>query len=823
MPKTQFIDPSVIRKKGTITFRDIPVNQYDRTIEQEKASFTTEDFLRIFRDMAIIREFETMMNLIKTTGEYNGIAYNHPGPAHLSIGQESAAVGQAYILDADDFIFGSHRSHGEILAKGLSAIQKLPDEELLKIMKNFRNGRILKVVEERRTGGTVKELAVDFLVYGAMAEIFARETGFQAGLGGSMHAFFTPFGIYPNNAIVGGSGDISVGGALYKKINRKKGIVIANIGDASMGCGPVWEGICLAAMDQYKKLWEGDMKGGLPLIMNFFNNHYGMGGQTRGETMGYDMLARVGAGVNPEQMHAERIDGFNPLAVIDAMRRKKQILEEKNGPVLLDTVTYRFSGHSPSDASSYRSKEEVEAWMAVDPIVAYRKQLTEANVAADETFERILAQARELITKTLKLSTDDSVSPRMNLKQDPQAIGNLMFSNQRVEKMEDRECDVLMPREENPQWQKTQKKERFGLDQNGKPVSKNKVFQFRDGVFEAMIDKFYTDPTMIAYGEENRDWGGAFAVYRGLTEAIPYHRLFNSPISEGAIVGSAVGYGLCGGRAVVELMYADFLGRAGDEVFNQLSKWQAMSAGQMKMPVVVRISVGSKYGAQHSQDWTSIVAHIPGLKVVFPATPYDAKGLMNSALMGTDPVIFFESQRLYDIGELFHKEGVPTGYYEIPIGEPDIKREGKDITILTVGATLYRALDAAKTLEEKYGLSAEIIDARTIVPFNYEKVIESVKKTGRILLASDACDRGSHLKDMAQTISELAFDYLDAPPVVVGSKNWITPAHELEEHFFPQPDWIIDAIHEKILPLPGHVAHNNFTHQEMLRTNKMGV
>lgn len=822
MPKSQFIDPIVIRQKGKITFQDIPVNHYEKTIEEERSNFTTEEFLRIFRDMSIIREFENMLNLIKTTGEYNGIPYNHPGPAHLSIGQESAAVGQAYLLDCDDFIYGSHRSHGEILAKGLSAIQKLPDEELMEVMRSFRSGKILKVVEERRNGGTVKDLAIDFLVYGVLAEIFARETGFQAGLGGSMHAFFTPFGIYPNNAIVGGSADIAVGAALYKKVNRKNGIVIANIGDASMGCGPVWEALCMATMDQYKKLWEGEYKGGLPFIMNFFNNHYGMGGQTCGETMGYDMLARVGAGVNPEQMHAERIDGYNPLAVIDAIRRKKQILEEKNGPVLLDTVTYRYSGHSPSDASSYRAKEEVDAWMQVDPLITFRKSLVDAGVATEGVFESILTNSSELITKTLKITIDNSISPRMDLNKEPQVISKLMFSNKRVEKMEDRECDVLTPKDENPQWQRTQKKERFGLDENGKPVSKNKVFQFRDGVFEAMIDKFYTDPTLIAYGEENRDWGGAFAVYRGLTEAIPYHRLFNSPISEGAIVGSAVGYALCGGRAVVELMYADFLGRAGDEVFNQLSKWQAMSSGQLKMPVVVRISVGSKYGAQHSQDWTSIVAHIPGLKVVFPATPYDAKGLMNNALMGTDPVIFFESQRLYDIGELFHKQGVPKDYYEIPIGEPDVKKEGKDITILTIGATLYRAMDAAKILEEKFGLSAEIIDARSIVPFSYEKVIESVKKTGRILLTSDACDRGSHLKDMAQTISELAFDYLDAPPVVVGSKNWITPAHELEEHFFPQPEWIIDAIHEKILPLPGHVARNNFTSQEMIRTNKLG-
>lgn len=823
MPKSQFIDPNEVRKSGWIKFNDIPVNQYSKTIQQEKENFSTDDFLRIYRDMAIIREFETMLNSIKTTNEYNGIQYNHPGPAHLSLGQEASTVGQAYILDKDDFIFGSHRSHGEILAKGLSAIEKLSDKELMEVMEKFFDGAILHVVEgKQKNPGNVKELAIDFLIYGTLAEIFARETGFHKGLGGSMHAFFTPFGIYPNNAIVGGSGDIAVGAALYKKVNRKKGIVIANIGDASMGCGPVWEGLCLAAMDQYKKLWEDEYQGGLPYLLNFFNNQYGMGGQTRGETMGYDLLARIGAGVNPEQMHAERIDGYNPLAVIDAMKRKKQILEEKRGPVLLDTVTYRFTGHSPSDASSYRTREEVDAWIQQDSLIEYREKLIKASVAGEDKFAEIYSNTVELITKACRLATDDNLSPRMNMAANPDQIANLMFSNKRVEKMEDRECEVLMPKEENPRVQQNKKKIRVGI-QDGKPVSKNKVLNYRDAMFEAVIDKFYTDPTLIAYGEENRDWGGAFAVYRGLTEALPYHRLFNSPISEGAIVGSAVGYGMCGGRALVELMYCDFLGRAGDEIFNQLSKWQAMSAGVLKMPVVLRVSVGSKYGAQHSQDWTSLCAHIPGIKLVFPATPYDAKGLLNTALMGTDPVIFFESQRLYDIGEMFNPEGVPEGYYEIPLGEPDIKREGKDVTILTIGATLYRAMDAAKILEEKYGLSAEVIDARSIVPFNYDKVIESVKKTGRIILASDACERGSHLKDMAQTISELAFDHLDAPPVVIGAKNWITPAYELEQSFFPQPEWFIDAIHEKILPLPGHVAKNNFTSNEQLRINRLGV
>lgn len=822
MPKSLFIDPADVRKPGVLKFNDIQLNSYQKGVAEELNNFTKDEFIRILRDMKIIREFETMLNLIKTTGEYHGLKYNHPGPAHLSIGQEAAAVGMAFNLTVDDFIFGSHRSHGEIIAKGLSAIVKLNDDELYKIMKDYFDGKILKIVE-KDFRGDIKSLAVRFLLYGTLAEIFARETGFNKGLGGSMHAFFTPFGIYPNNAIVGGSGDISVGAALFKKVNQKKGIVVCNIGDASSACGPVWEGIVFSAMDQFKKLWSEPYKGGLPIIFNFMNNLYGMGGQTYGETMGYGILARLGAGVNPEQMHAERVDGYNPLAVIDAFKRKKKILEENQGPVLLDTITYRYSGHSPSDASSYRTKEELEAWMAQDSIKWYSNELIKNNILTESDINQMEEEILELIKDITKMAIDDEISPRMNLYKDPDAIARLMFSNCSVEKFDNRHPDVLIPLEENPRIKQIKNKERFAFDKDGKPISKAKVFQLRDAIFEAIIDRFYKDPTLIAYGEENRDWGGAFAVYRGLTEALPYHRLFNAPIAEGAIVGTAVGYAMCGGRVVAEIMYCDFIGRAGDEIFNQLPKWQAMSAGLLKMPVVIRVSVGSKYGAQHSQDWSSLVAHIPGLKVVFPATPYDAKGLMNSALQGTDPVIFFESQKIYDIGEMFHEGGVPEGYYEIPIGEPDVKIKGKDITILSIGATLYTALKAAEYLKEKHNISVEIIDARSLVPFNYEPVIESIKKTGKIVLTSDACERGSFIKEMAQKITQLAFDYLDAPPVTVGSRNWITPAYELEQFFFPQPEWIIDAIHEYIMPLKGHQPTTNFTINEELRKSKLGI
>ena len=821
MPKSQYVDPAAKRAPGKITFTDIKVNEYQKTVKDELGNYTRDEFIGIYHDMLLIREFESMINAIKIEGAYNGVPYNHPGPAHLSMGQEASAVGQAFNLDVDDFIFGSHRSHGEILAKGMSAIRKLDDDKLMAAMSEESGKAALGVVSGRGQS-SVKELAEDFLLYGAMAEIFARKNGFNMGLGGSMHTFYIPFGIYPNNAIVGGSADIATGAALFKRVNRKGGIVVANIGDGSLGCGPVWEALNFAAMDQLRQLWDEEHRGGLPILFNIFNNQYAMGGQTQGETMAYDMLARLGAGVTPNQMHAERVDGYNPLAVIDAVRRKKELLLKGEGPVLLDVVTYRYAGHSPSDASSYRTKDEMAAWQAVDPLITYRAQLIEAGVATEAECDAIKAGVVDAITRNLKLAIDDAVSPRMDLNADPDMISRMMYTNKHVERYSDAPVETLMPMADNPRVKAIAGKERFYM-KDGKPVSKNKVYQFRDALFEAIIHRFYTDPTLVAYGEECRDWGGAYAVYRGLTEALPYHRLFNAPISEGAIVGSAVGYAMAGGRALIELMYCDFLGRAGDEVFNQMSKWQAMSADVLQMPVVLRVSVGSKYGAQHSQDWSALTAHIPGLKVIFPATPYDAKGLMNAALAGSDPVVFFESQRLYDMGEQFHEGGVPEGYYEVEIGKPDIKREGKDITILSVGSTLYRAIKAADTLRDKYGMSAEIIDARTVVPFDYELVIESVKKTGRLVLVSDACERGSVLNDMARTVTELAFDYLDAPPVVVGARNWITPAHELENYFFPQPEWILDAIDAKIVPLPGHERTTNQTPIEQLRRSRMGV
>jgi len=818
MPKIQTIDPNIVRKSGSLKISDIPLNLYTGDIKKEKTKHGADRLQRALRDMMIIREFETMLNLIKTQNVYEGIEYNHPGPAHLSIGQEASSVGQCMSLEVDDFLFGSHRSHGEILAKCLAAVYLLDDAELLDIMENYMGGQCYNIVAKGHDGD-VKSLAKKFVIYGTLSEIFAREPGFNKGLGGSMHAFFAPFGSMPNNAIVGGSADICVGSALFKRINRKPGIVIGNIGDASMGCGPTWEALMFATMDQYNKLWDKDIGGAPPVIINVFNNFYGMGGQTVGETMGYDILARIGAGVNPQNAHAERVDGYNPLAVADAIERKKKILLDGKGPVLMDTITYRYSGHSPSDASSYRTKEEVAQWESQDCIAGFQAHLKKGKIVDDNFIGSTSEWIKDTLKSCMTLAIDHEISPHVK----PKFIEGVMFSNEKVEKFDDREPELLEKVEDNARVKQLTKKARYAFDDKGKPIPKNRVYAFRDGIFEAMVHRFAIDPTMVAYGEENRDWGGAFACYRGLTELLPYHRLFNSPISEAAIIGTGVGYALSGGRAVVELMYCDFMGRAGDELFNQMSKWQSMSAGVLKMPLVVRVSVGSKYGAQHSQDWSSLVAHIPGLKVMFPVTPNDAKGMLNLALSGSDPVIFFESQRLYDMGEMFEKDGVPEGYFEVEEGEPAVRREGKDITIATIGANLYRAIEAADVLKEKYNIEAEVIDLRFINPLNYDKIVTSIEKTGRLLLCSDACDRGSFLHNIASNVSQLAFDSLDAPVAVVSSKNWITPSFELENDFFPQKEWILDAIHERILPLPGHQLTTNPSLAEMGRINRKGV
>jgi 2-oxoisovalerate dehydrogenase E1 component len=798
MPKVLHIDPASYAKSGRLAFPEVPIRAYARSLTDERARRGNEVLREVLRHMIVVREFESMLGSFKAKGAYQDIAYAYKGPAHLSIGQEAAAVGQALALQPEDHIFGSHRSHGEFIAKGLAAIARLNPEALTGIMAAHQGGALLRTVEKAWPSNSAEGLAENFLLLGLLAEIFMRANGFNAGMGGSMHAFFPPFGVYPNNAIVGASAGIATGAALRRKLSGSGGIAVANSGDGSTGCGPVWEAMNFAAMAQFRTLWEDDKKGAPPILFFFNNNFYAMGGQTIGETMGWDRLARIASAANPEAMHAETIDGGDPLAVADAVERKREILLRGEGPALLDVECYRSGGHSTTDANVYRSKEELAAWQAHDPIATYRAKLIEAGLLSATDAEAMTEAARAQVRAVTAAAVDPHVSPLIDIHAAPTLIGGLMFSNEEIAPPVGAPGLLKSP-EETARVRQDAKKSRFGLSPEGEKLSAMRAITLRDALFEAILFHMRHDERLIAYGEECREWGGAFGVYRGLAEIMPYHRLFNSPISEAAIVATAVGYALEGGRALIELMYGDFIGRAGDEIFNQMAKWRAMSGGVLKLPIVLRCSIGSKYGAQHSQDWSALVAHIPGLKVVYPATPYDAKGLLASALSSEDPVVFFESQRLYDVVEQFKPGGVPGEYYRLPLGEPDVKRAGDDATILTIGPSLYPTLAAAEQLAAQ-SISVEVIDARSLVPFNYEPVLASLRKTGRLLIVSEACERGSFAMTLAANITRFAFDNLKAPPRVLGAPNWIVPGAEMETTYFPQVDDIVDVVTADFFP-----------------------
>lgn len=791
MPRELPVDPDRRLRSGRLEFPEIPVHAYDAPLADEIATLGPERLRAMLRHMRIQRRFEEMLASFKASSAWEGIAHVYKGPAHLSIGQEAAATGAAHALAPDDHIFGSHRSHGEFLAKGLAAIHDLGAAQALERLRGFRAGRMLALAERAFGAQSDLALAEHTLVFGLLAEIFMREAGVNGGMGGSMHAFFPPFGAYPNNAIVGGSAGIATGAALHAKLHAPGRVTVAMSGDGSTGCGPVWEAMNFAAQAQFDGLW-GDKAGRLPVLFFFTNNFYAMGGQTAGETMGWDRLSRIGAGLHPNALLAETVDGQNVLAVRDAVARKRVALVAGQGPALLDVECYRISGHSTTDANAYRTREEIAAWAEHDPITLFARALVEAGVTDPATQEAEAAAVDDLLRAVARAATDPSIAPPVDIHSLPTRIGGYMFSN-RESPLPAGQSALLQDPAQNMRLKQLEKRSRKGLDDAGAPLSPLRCITYRDALFEAIWERMEADPRLSAWGEECREWGGAFGVYRGLSDIFPRDRLFNAPISEAAIVATAVGYAMEGGRALVELMYGDFLGRAGDEVFNQMAKWQAMSAGELSLPVVLRLSIGNKYGAQHSQDWSAMLAHVPGLKVAYPATPHDAKGLMTTALASEDPVVMLESQRLYDMGEWFAPDGVPQGHFAQPFGVPQIRRAGRDVTILTLGPALYPALKAADELAAQ-GTEAEVIDACTLVPFGYDVLLGSIQRTGRLLVVTEACERGSFAMTLAANLGRFGHAHLRAAPRVLGAPNWIVPGADMEDTYFPQPADIVDAV-----------------------------
>jgi pyruvate/2-oxoglutarate/acetoin dehydrogenase E1 component len=313
---------------------------------------------------------------------------------------------------------------------------------------------------------------------------------------------------------------------------------------------------------------------------------------------------------------------------------------------------------------------------------------------------------------------------------------------------------------------------------------------YLEAIREAITQVMEQDENVYLFGEDVAEYGGAFGVSVGMLEKFGKNRIINTPISEDAIVGVAVGSALTGMRPIVELMFSDFITIAMDEIVNQAAKIRYMFGGKAKVPFVLRAAGGGGTGAagQHSQSLESLVAHIPGLKVVMPSSPYDAKGLLVASIRDNNPVIFIEHKLLYKNKKFI--EHVPEELYEIPIGKGEIKRTGKDITITAASFMVKKSLEAAEILKEE-GIDCEVIDLRTLRPLDLDIILNSIEKTGKLLCVEEACGFGGFMGEVVAQVVEKGFDYLDAPILRVSGKNCPVPySLILEDEMIPNVDRI---------------------------------
>jgi 2-oxoisovalerate dehydrogenase E1 component len=602
------------------------------------------------------------------------------------------------------------------------------------------------------------EAALEDHVYRTIAELFGKEDGYCKGRGGGMHIADFRVGHLGANAIVGGGVPIATGAAMAERYLEADKVVCCFAGDGAYANGVVLESLNWAAMGQFTNHLAKSKPFGLPVIYLVVNNHYGMTHRTDDEVMGIGCLARRAAGFADNNMHAEVVNGMDVMAVRDAVQRAAEGCRKGQGPYLIEVDTYRYYGHSLSDPrNEYRTREEEAAWKAVDPIDSFAADLVACGVLSDRKLSNLKQKVAERNARAAAAAAQ-SADPN------PADVIKYMYTDTVADEVPEAHARVEIVRE-LPEIKRA-----------------NGQLTYKDAIKEALVEEMKRDNRVIIYGEDVADYGGAFKVTKGLLEAFGRRRVFNSPISEAAICGTAVGAAMVGLRPVAELMYMDFALMASDQISNQAAKWHYMSGAMVEIPVVYRASVGGGkgYGGQHSQTLESMFAHMPGLYVAYPATPYDAKGMLKSAIRDNNPVMFVESQVLYG-----KKGDVPEAEYLIPLGQADVKRSGKDLTIVVWGPAVHDALKAADTLAEE-GVDVEVVDLRSLVPLDMPTVLDSVKKTGRCVVASQAISIGSFAGEVASRITSEAFDYLDAPVARVGARNGIAPqSHILEAAFLP--------------------------------------
>jgi 2-oxoisovalerate dehydrogenase E1 component len=737
---------------GTITLPTIPKFQFtsDAAKELREGRLTAADAVHLLEAMMTIRAFEEMIYELRSGGYKALSSYEYRGPTHLSIGMEASATGACAALQPTDYITSTHRGHGDGIAKGYFALIAMSDAQL----------RARVPDSKATTREHLLEDALEMHVLRTIAELFGKEAGYCRGRGGGMHIADFSVGHLGANAIVGGGVPIGTGAGFAARYLQNGNVVCSFAGDGAYANGAPLESLNMACMEQFTNPALTRTPFGIPVIFCIQNNLYGMTHRTQGEVMGVDFLARRAAGFKNDAMQAEVVNGMDVLAVREALQRAARECREGRGPILRELINYRYYGHSLSDPrNEYRTKEEEAAWKTVDPLTTFPAQLLAAKILSE-------AQLAALRDKVWQRNERAAVRAAASPDPDVKDVIKYVFNGTS-------EQDVPAAAAKAYTVGPVEKPKR---DKQG-------MLNYRDALKEALIEEMARDNRVIFYGEDVADYGGAFKLSKGMLEMFSRNRVFNTSISETAICGTAVGAAMAGLRPVVELMYMDFALMASDQIANQAGKWHYMSGASTTVPLVIRASVGGGkgYGGQHSQSLESMFCHIPGMVVVYPATPYDAKGLLKAAIRSNDPVMFVESQLLYGV-----KGAVPEEEYLIPLGEADVKRAGTDATFVGWGPAIPEMLAAAEIMQREHGLGIEVVDIRTLVPLDLPTIVRSVQKTGKCLVCAQAINIGSYTADIAQRVQEQAFDYLDAPVLRLGAKDGIAPqALNLEEAFLP--------------------------------------
>jgi len=582
-----------------------------------------------------------------------------------------------------------------------------------------------------------------------MAELCGRETGYCLGRGGSMHIADVERGNLGATGIVGGNIPVATGAALAQKMQGMDRVVLCFFGDGAANTGNFHESLNLAG------LWK------LPVVYIVENNRYGMSVPIEKAAAKLDIAERACA----YDMPGEVVDGMDVLAVREAVSRAVARARRGEGPSLVECQTYRWYGHSRSDPRKYRTKEEEAAWKVRDPIPNFAAWLVEQGVCTEEEVDEVEARVEGAIDK----ATDFALNSPFPSPEEVEAFVYAPFKWTAGDYERERElrarCRV------------------------GGPGTHE--VEYRAALQEALREELKRDPSVFVMGEDVGLYGGAYGATRGLFEEFGGERIRDTPISEATIGGAAVGAAMAGMRPVAEIMYVDFTPLAMDQIANQGAKNRYMFGGKTVVPLVIRTEggAGRSIAAHHSQSLEALWTHFPGIYVVMPSTPYDAKGLLKAAIRDDNPVMFIEHKMLYGV-----KGYVPDRDYVIPFGVADVKREGKDVTVVTYSRMVHRALEAAEELSEE-GVSVEVIDLRTLKPLDMETIVASVKKTGRVVGVTEAYRTGSYISEVAMRVQEEAFDWLDAPVVRVAGADVPVPMSEpLEDVAIPSVEAIVAGI-----------------------------